>query len=103
MVWLTYRTIPLHLSSSPLLPRHRKVEQVLRLDEVVVAVGAEVDAHPLHGAAELVAARAVVFGHRLARVAPDIQRLIHREEQGVRALDASFTNLLAIDVERDGA
>src|SRR5205085_9654286 len=73
MVRLTYRTIP--LSSGPLLPRHRKVEQMFRLDEMVVAVGAEVDAHPLHGAGQGVVAGRVVLRHRRAGLAANVRRL----------------------------
>jgi hypothetical protein len=64
MVRYVSRNLPLYLSSGSLLPRHGKVEQMLRVDEMVVAVGAEVDAHPLHGAGQGVVAGRVVLRHR---------------------------------------
>src|SRR5262245_55400792 len=45
---------------------------------------------------ELVALRPVVRRPRLTRVAPDIHRLVHREEVPVRALEVSLADLLAV-------
>src|SRR2546430_4810022 len=97
MVRYVSRNLP--LSSGPLLPRHRHVEQVFRLDEMVVAVGAEVDAHPLHGAGEGVVSGRVVLRHRRARIAADVRRLVSRERKRVGAFYPSGADLVPVDVE----
>src|SRR4030095_3009450 len=72
--------------SCDLLPRHRQLESLLGADQVVSVLGRRIniDLPPVDIPAERIPAQAVVRRHRLADVAANLQRLVHREEQGMR-------------------
>jgi hypothetical protein len=67
----------------------------------VLGRGIDVDLHLVDLAPERVVSRGVVCRDGLAHIAADLQRLVHREEEGVGAIDASFGDFLPVDVQRD--
>jgi hypothetical protein len=81
---------------------HRDLEDVLAVNEVVVAVVAEVDADPVDLAGKGVAcADWVVAGHGSAGVLADVGGLVERVGERVRVLDATGADRLPVDVEAD--
>src|SRR5262245_617703 len=90
-VWiLAHWASPYHARRSMrLLPRHRELEALLGADQVVdvLSRGVNVDLHPFDLAVELVPTRAIVFRDRLSHIAPDLQSLIQREDEEMRAFD----------------
>src|SRR5262245_52995477 len=96
--------LDVHFPNDYSLPRHRELESLLGADHVVDVLGrsVDVDLHPVDLAAELVAARTVVRRHRFAQIASHFCRFVQRKDEHVRAFSPSLSDLLAIDVERDG-
>ena len=72
-------------------------------DQVVVVVLLQVDLDPVHLAAELVAARAVVRRHRRAVLLADVAGLVAREGHRHGLLDAALADRLAVHEERHAA
>ncbi len=78
-------------------------ESLLRRDHVIVIVLLEVDLHPVHFAAELVAGRPVVRRHWRAGLLADVAGLVSGERHRHGPLDAALADGLAVDVERHAA
>jgi hypothetical protein len=73
----------------------------LRADQVIVVVHALVELDPVDLAVELAGAGGVVFGHRRAIVAADVQGLIDTEYHRLCIFDAPFSHLVTVQVECD--
>src|SRR5262249_50246326 len=86
--------------SPRLLERHREVDAIFGLDQMVVVVPeADVDLEPVDLAGEL--ASRVVGGHRRAVLVPEIERLVGREQERLRLRDVPATRGLTVDEETD--
>src|SRR3954447_3071083 len=88
-----------------LLAAHCDAQAFLGRDEVigVVCVVAEVDLHPVDRTGEDAAFACVVVAHRGSAISSDICGLICGEDQRHGCLDAAFTGLVAVEIERDSA
>src|SRR3954471_16177657 len=93
------------LTLRSLLAGHCDAESFLRTDEVVgvFCVLAEVDLHPVDSAGEDAGLAVVVVADRGGGVSSDVGGLVRGEDQRHGCLDAAFTGLVAVEVERDGA
>src|SRR5262245_56555091 len=87
-----------------LLFRHRKQEALLSSNGLIEFLPRiiDVDALPVNFAGEVVVAWLVVGGDGFAYVASDFHGFVHREEEGVRAVDSALPDFLVVDIERDG-
>jgi len=87
------------------LPGHGDAEPLVRVDEVVVVVVAEVDLHPSDLAGEPAGAGGVVETDRCARPIADVGGLIaeedHRLGRGDTALADRFAVMVVIIVSRE--
>src|SRR5687767_7017903 len=59
------------------------------------------DLHALDATRERIAMRAVVFRNRRASILADVATVVCRENHRGRRIDFTFTDLVAIDVQRD--
>src|SRR5688572_815625 len=88
---------------SALLSRHRDLETFLRRDQVILIVFLEVDLHPVHLAAELVAPRSIVGGDGRPALLADVAGLVRRERHRDGLLDPALADRFTVHVERDVA
>src|SRR5215212_3614817 len=88
-----------------LLAGHGDPQPLLRRDEMVQEFGvvAQVDLDPAHPAGEGAVFGAIVVADRGSAVAADVGGLIGREQHRLGRLNAALADLLAVDVEGDGA
>ena len=103
MVLLSTRASPRRAVRCVLLPRHRNLEALLRRDQVIVIILPQVELDPVDGAAETVAARAVVRRDGGAFVPADVAGFVAGEDHRYGHLQAAFTVFLAVHIERDVA
>ena len=69
----------------------------------VIGGGIDIDLDPVHPAVEQIVSWPVIGRDRLAQVAADVQRFVHRKKKAVRALDAPLADLSAVHEEDDYA
>src|SRR3954454_4228824 len=85
-------------SDPGLLEAHGQVEAVLRPDQLVVVVEAQVDLDPLHAAGE--PPPLVVRGDRGAELVAHVTGLVGAEQERLGALDVALADRDAVDVQR---
>lgn len=80
------------------LARHRDPKPLLRADQVVMVVGAEIDLHPVHHAAEDASRRGLVVADRGGGVARPRSAVSSKERvKGTVAGSRPSPNLLAVE------
>src|SRR5690348_4651739 len=76
-------------------------ESVLRIDLVVTAVRADLEADPVDGPGEVTVLRRVVVADRGAVVLAEVGGLVQGEDHGDRGVEAALTDLCAVEEQGD--
>jgi hypothetical protein len=76
---------------------------ILRIDEVIVGVGSEIDLHPVDLAVEFTGHQVVVRTDHRARLVADVGGFVGREDQGLGPPDPTGADLVTVAVEGDVA